>query len=161
MPKKEKTTGKLVTMDSLPIELFQTEEQTDKEIEERVPSDSDTAKLNYVDRRKHAMITDRSVVDKNWDTFMNMYEAIFEAYPDERSSSVVPLGRALVEMYVAEALKIKTEFNFKCENSEKYGGKARVYEYVWKNDWRRNKRARQFMKQEYTAGAFGTAVMYT
>lgn len=161
MPKKEKTQGQLVTMDTLPIELFQTAEQTDKDIKVREPLDSDTAKLNYVDRRKNSMIADRKVVDKNWDICMDMYEAIFEPYPDNRSSSVVPLGRALVEMYVAEALKIKTEFNFKCENSEKYGGKARVYEYVWKNDWRRNKRARQFMKQEYTAGAFGTAVMYT
>lgn len=161
MPKKEKTKGQLVTMDTLPIELFQTAEQTDKDIKEWTPSESDTAKLNYVDRRKQSMIADRKAVDRNWDIYMDMYEAIFEPYPDNRSSSVVPLGRALVEMYVAEALKIKTEFNFKCENSEKYGGKARVYEYVWKNDWRRNKRARQFMKQEYTAGAFGTAVMYT
>lgn len=161
MPNKTQTKGELVAMDSLPIGLFQTEEEVENKIPAWVPSESDTAKLNYVDNRKMAMINDRKTVDKNRDVFMDMYEAIFEAYPDERSSSVVPLGRALVEMYVAEALKIKTEFNFKCENSEKYGGKARVYEYVWKNDWRRNKRARQFMKQEYMAGAFGTAVLYT
>jgi len=55
----------------------------------------------------------RQIVDKDWDTYQQMIDAIFVEYPDDRSSSVIPLASSLIELYVAETLKLKTEFNFR------------------------------------------------
>ena len=92
----------------------------------------------------------RTIVDKDWDTWQSMIEAIFTPYPDERSSSVVPLASAIIELYIAEALKLQTMFEFKAETSD-HSTNAKALEHVWKYDFRKNNRKKAFIENEYIA----------
>lgn len=89
-----------------------------------------------------------------------MIDAVLKPYGDERSSSNVPLATALIELYVADAIKLPTEYNFRSENEDNAIA-AKTMEHVWKYDWRVNKRQKQFTKSEYTAAAMGDAVIFT
>lgn len=102
----------------------------------------------------------RTAVDKDWDTYQTMIDAIFTPYPDERSSSTVPLASSMIELYVAEAIKIQTEWKFRSETSE-HATNAKALEYVWKYDWRTKKRKQVFVDEEYICAGFGTSVKYT
>jgi hypothetical protein len=106
------------------------------------------------------MQANRTQVEQDWEKYQTMIDAIFVPYPDERSSSVVPLASALIELYVAEALKIETQFLFKSDIT-KDSGKAKALEYVWKYDWRKNNRKKVFVENEYIAAGFGTSIIYT
>lgn len=76
-------------------------------------SDDDQIKSDFMSQRFQDMQATRTIVDRNWDVYQTMIEAIREPYPDERSSSEVPLASALIELFVADALKLQTEYNFK------------------------------------------------
>ena len=95
----------------LDIELF----KLDKDFPQYQPSPDEQVRTNYVKTRIAAMQAARTVVDKDWDIYQTMIDAIWTPYPDERSSSTVPLASSIIELFVAEATKIKTEFNFKAE----------------------------------------------
>jgi len=102
----------------------------------------------------------RTGVDKYRSTYQKMIDAIFTPYPDERSSSTVPLASSIIELYVSEALKIQTEYIFKAENSE-YSANAKALEYVRKYDRRKNRRKKEFLENEYICAGYGTSVIYT
>ena len=124
------------------------------------PSDAENVKTSFVKRRLSAMQTARNVMDGQRKTYRKMLRATFLPYADKRSSSVVPLSTAIRELYMAEATKIKTEFQFRAETSE-YSTQAKAFEYVWKYDWRKNKRKKAFDENESVCAAYGNAVMYT
>lgn len=115
--------------------------------------------LDYVRNRVVSMKAWRTAVDKDWSIYQKMIEARHQPYPDERSSSTVPLASALTELYVAEAIKIRTDFRFKWEWENKI--RAQAFEHVWKYDWRVNKRQFWLDESEYTVAMFGTTVLYT
>ena len=124
------------------------------------PSKDDVTKTNFVKKRFTEMQQARTIVDKDWDTYQNMIDATFIPYPDERSSSTVPLASALIELYIAEALKLQTEYQFRWETS-KYATKAKALEHVWKYDWRKNNRKKVFIDNEYITAGFWTSIIYT
>lgn len=141
---------------SLPITKFQdTSVATNY-----VPSDDEMEKIWYIKRRFHAMQQARTIVDKNWETYQTMVNAYFLPYPDERSSSTVPLASSLIELYVAEATKVETIYQFRGETS-KYATQAKALEYVWKYDWRKKNRKRIVTEMEYIAATFWDAIIYT
>ena len=82
------------------------------------PSKDEVIKTDYVNKRFMEMQQARTEVDKDWEIYQTMIDAIFVPYPDERSSSVVPLASSMIELYVAEAQKIKTEYTSRAETSE-------------------------------------------
>ena len=131
-----------------------------KQFKDYTPSKAEATKVWFVDNRFEEMREARTVVDKYRDTYQRMINADFEQYPDERSSSTVPLASSIIELFVWEADKIRTEYNFKGETSE-YSANAKALEYVWKYDWRKNNRRKAFLYNEYITAAFGTSVMYT
>lgn len=140
----------------LDLELF-------KEKKERPtysPDADEQLKINFLKQRIAKMQQNRVVVDRERNTYQTMIDAIFVPYPDERSSSVVPLASSIIELFVAEATKINTEFLFKAETSQ-YSANAKALEYVWKYDWRKNNRKRVFVNSEYIAAGYGTDVIYT
>jgi hypothetical protein len=116
-----------------------------------VPTKDEKTKVDYVSRRFNDMKTARTVVDKNWDIYQTMIDAVFTPYPDERSSSTVPLASSIIELFVAEAIKIPTDFQFRSETSE-HATNAKALEYVWKYDWRTKKRKKVFVDEEYICG---------
>ena len=71
-----------------------------------VPSTDETIKVWYVKNRFEDMRNARTVVDRHWDTYQTMIDATFTPYPDERSSSTVPLISSMIELYVADAIKL-------------------------------------------------------
>jgi hypothetical protein len=77
-----------------------------------------------------------------------MIDAIWTPYPDERSSSTVPLASSMIELFVAEATKIKTSFNFVPETS-KYIANAKAFEHSRKYLRRKNNRDKPINKAEY------------
>lgn len=116
--------------------------------------------MTYVNNRFSAMQTARTVVDKDWDIYQTMIDAVLVPYPDGRSSSNVPLASSLIELYVSEATKMETVFTVKAETGT-HNTNARAIEHVWKNDFRRNKRKKEFTEAEYIAAGFGTSIIYT
>ena len=124
-----------------------------KEYPKYTPSKEEKVKVNYVATRFNDMKTARTVVDRNWDIYQTMIDAVFAPYPDERSSSTVPLASSIIELYVAEALKIPTDFQFRSETSE-HATNAKALEYVWKYDWRTKKRKRVMTEEEYICAGF-------
>jgi hypothetical protein len=133
---------------------------TNKEYATYSPSSEESILLAYVQKRFNAMRSARTAVDVNRPMYQSMLDAVLKPYWDERSSSNVPLASAIIELFVADAIKVPTEFNFKAE-TEEYKTQARVLEFVWKYDRRKNKRKKEFTKSEYVAAAFWTAVIYT
>lgn len=123
-------------------------------------SDEDQIKSDFMSQRFQDMQAARTIVDRNWDVYQTMIEAIREPYPDERSSSEVPLASALIELFVADALKLQTEYNFKWDTSE-HKTAAKALEYAWKYDWRKKNRKKEFVRNEYITAGFGTSVIYT
>lgn len=140
----------------LDIKLFETQQNRP----EYMPSNEDQIKVDFVKNRISVMQQNRSSVDKDRNTYQTMIDAVFVPYPDERSSSVVPLWSAMIELFVAEATKIKTDFLFKAETS-KHGANAKVFEYARKYDRRKKNRKKVFVNSEYTAAGFGTDIIYT
>jgi len=69
-------------------------EMNDKEVSYQA-TDHEKKLINYVMSRFSDMESSRTAVDKDWDLYQQMIEARYEPYPDERSSSVVPLIQAL------------------------------------------------------------------
>jgi len=59
----------------------------------------------------------------------------------------------MIELYVAEATKIQTEFLFKSEIT-KHSTEAKALEYVWKYDWRKQNRKKEIIENEYITAAF-------
>lgn len=125
-----------------------------------VPTKDEKTKIDYVSRRFKDMKNSRTIVDKDWETYQTMIDAVFTPYPDGRSSSTVPLSTAMLELYVAEALKIPTDYQFRSETSET-ATNAKALEYVWKYDWRTKKRKKVMTEEEYICGGFGTSIKYT
>jgi hypothetical protein len=116
-----------------------------------VPSKDEKTKITYVENRFNDMKNARTIVDKDWDTYQTMIDAVFTPYPDGRSSSTVPLSSAMIELYVAEAIKISTEYQFRSETSD-HATNAKALEYVWKYDWRTKKRKKVMVDEEYICG---------
>ena len=127
--------------------------KTEQKYPEYVPTNDETIKTGYVKTRFEDMKTARAIVDKNWNLYQTMIDAIFTPYPDERSSSTVPLISSMIELYVADATKLGTEFQFRSETSE-HATNAKALEYVWKYDWRTKKRKQVMVDEEYICAGF-------
>ena len=134
-------------------------EMNDKEVSYQA-TDHEKKLINYVMSRFSDMESSRTAVDKDWDLYQQMIEARYEPYPDERSSSVVPLIQALWELFVAECLKLKPSYNFRWETT-KYKQQAKALEYVWKYDWRKNNRVKVFNENDYITARFWTSVIFS
>ena len=89
-----------------------------KDIIQYQPTEDEKVRTNFVIKRISDMQQARVVVDRDRNIYQTMIDAIWTPYPDERSSSTVPLASSIIELCVAEATKIKTEFNFKAETSK-------------------------------------------
>lgn len=141
---------------TLPVKDFK--QQKERPI--RQPSNDERIKLDKVEKDFKSMINARQSIDKDWSLYNQMIEAIPRAYQDDRSTSTVPMASAIIELYVAEALKIPTEYIFKSETS-KYRQAARLQETARKYDWRKNNRKEEIIEWEYYAAWFGHAVFRT
>lgn len=116
------------------------------------PSNEEQEKVGFVQSRFDKMNSKRQVVDQRWSTYQKQYEAMFVPYPDGRSASNVPLERALIELFVAEAIKRQTKFRFK--GGYGFDFQQKVLEKVWKCDWTQNKRENQIIDNEYITAIF-------
>lgn len=129
-------------------------------VKQHLSTEEEQYKIDFVAQRFNDMEAVRNEVERNWQIYQTMVEALYTPYPDERSSSVVPLLSSLVELYVAEAVKLKTTYNFKWETGA-FKEQAQALEYVWKYVRRKNKIDRELLWNEYVAAIFGISVLYT
>lgn len=113
----------------------------------------------YISERKRLMQAKRTQLDKNWKQYQKQIEAIFVPYSDWRSSSNIPLERAIIELYVAEATKRPTTFNF--NGWIDFSFQWQVLERVWDDDWSINNRDSEILDNEYLTAWFWTSVIYT
>lgn len=123
------------------------------------PTKEEEEKVSFVRKRFEQMDTKRSIIHKNWSTYQKQYEAIFRPYPDGRSASNVPLERAIIELFVAEAIKRPTRFNVKAVTG--FEKQAKALDKVWKYDWEAEKRNNEIIDNEYITAIFGTGIIYT
>lgn len=124
------------------------------------PTKEENEFLTRVWGRFQQMQQGRATVDKDRWTYQDMLDAVFEPYGDERSSSVVPLESTILELYVAEATKMQTQFLFKWKKTDG-SADAEAIEQVWKDDWRKNNREWEITKNEYHTGTYGSSAIYT
>ena len=115
--------------------------------------------VGYILGRYESMRSARSFTDQEWRTIVTGFESMYKPYPDGRSSSIVPLERALVEMYVSEAIKRPTQFNVREDVGNEY--QSKILDRLWKQDWLENKRNNTILKNEYDTAIFGTSWLYT
>ena len=47
-----------------------------------VPTEDEKTKIDYVSRRFNDMKNARTIVDKDWETYQTMIDAVFSPYPD-------------------------------------------------------------------------------
>ena len=140
----------------LPVSLY--EDQTKRPQYNR--TNDERIKLSKVEKDFMEMINARQSIDRDRDLYQQMIEAIPRNYQDDRSTSTVPLASAFIELFVAEAIKIPTEFNFKGETS-RYKQQAKIRELVWKYDRRKNNRKEEIIDNEYTTAWFWHSVIRT
>jgi len=138
---------------------MQTRLTTIQEVKQYIPTELENSNVSYVNNRFTKMETQRSAVDKNWIIYKKMIDAEYTTYWDERSSSVVPLAVALIELYKAEAKKMETEYTIKWEWKSK--DRAKALDYAWKHDFRKNKRKQAFSENEDICAWFWTSILYT
>lgn len=141
---------------TLPVKSFEKQ----KERPTRQPSNDERIKLDAINKDFQDMINARAWIDKDWFLYNQMIEAVPKHYQDDRSTSTVPLASAVIELYVAEAIKIPTEFIFKGEN-RKHKQAAKIRETVWNYDWRKNNRKEEIIEWEYYAAWYWHAVFRT
>ena len=131
-----------------------------KVIPNYTPTNDESKKVTHVKKRFSAMHQARSWLDKDWDIYQTMIDAVIKPYGDDRSTSAFPLASAMIELYVAEATKITTEFLFKSETT-KHSTEAKALEYVWKYDRRKKNRKKEIIENEYTTAAFWHSILFT
>jgi len=138
--------------------------ETLKEIQEPVvknykSSEEDEKIIWFIKDRKNKMLQKRTVVDKYWKQFIKQFEAIFVPYTDGRASSNVPLERSIIELFVSEAIKRPTNFNF--TGAVWFDYQERILEKVWKHDWGVNNRDSEILNNEYLTAIFWTSIIFT
>jgi hypothetical protein len=123
------------------------------------PTQWENSFLGYFDKRSTAMKTARAVFDPKFNQYQRQYEAIFTPYSDGRSASNVMVERAIVELYVREAMKRKTRFKVKKTVGMETG--ARVLQGAWDTWWTRNKIDSVILNDEYWCSCFGVSYLLT
>ncbi len=143
-------------MKKVSVEAY--EEQKSRPTYNRTPEER--KKVDRIERDFQAMINARAVIDKDRPLYQRMMEAIPRDYQDDRSSSTVPLASAIIELFVAKASKIQTEFTITGENT-KYKQSALLRQKVWDYDRRTNNRREEIIDNEYTTAWFWRSVLRT
>jgi len=124
-----------------------------------IQSKEDEKLVWYIAQRKSDMEVKRTNIDKQWKQYAKQYEALFVPYTDGRSASNVPLERAIIELFVAEAIKRPTNFTFTW--AKEFQFQWQVLEKVWKDDWSINNRDSAILDNEYLTSIFWTSIIYT
>jgi len=139
-------------------ELETIKQITEPEVKPYISSKEDEEIIWFITTRKRLMAAKRSQMDKSWKQYQKQYEALFVPYSDWRSSSNVPLERAIVELFVAEAIKRPTTYNFNAWIE--YDFQSQVLERVWEDDWSINNRDNEILDNEYLTAIYGTSIIY-
>lgn len=130
------------------------------EVKNSVNSQQDNETIAYVLGRFKDMQFARNVEDKNWTLYQKQMEAIWQPYPDGRSSFAIPLTRALVERGIAEEIRIPLTRVIRAEKEE-YRAKATAYEEVRNYVGRTNNIDWELLKNAYTCWLYGTSILHT
>jgi len=134
-------------------------ELVEKDVQAYQPKENEESLVNLVKQRYSDMKDYRKSFDSAWTIYNEMIEAILKPYGDDRSKSTVPLVSALTELFVADAIKIQTNFNVKCDWGKK--NKAKLFKKVRDYDWRKNNRKKELYNNEYVTAWFWHSVIYT
>ncbi len=121
-----------------------------KQYQSYTPTAEEKKIMSMVDDRFSAMKTHRSQEDVKRPTYQKMIDAVFTPYSDERSASTVPLASSIIELFLADAIKLQTEYKFKPLNSKNQAA-ATALKYAWDFDWRHKNRKKVFIEDEYIA----------
>lgn len=123
------------------------------------PSQDEAEKVAFVMKRFNDMDSKRQLIANDWELDQQQYEAIWKPYSDWRSSSNVPLERSIIELFVAEAIKRPTKFRISGEYWYDFQGK--IFDKVWKRDWKVNDRNNTILDNEYITALFWTSILYS
>jgi len=129
-------------------------------VENHVNSREDEELITFVKWRCSDMSTARNIVDNNWKLYQQQMDAIWQPYPDGRSSFAIPMTRALVERGIAEEIRIPPTRIIRAERSE-YDSKATAYEAARDYVGRVNNFDWELLKNSYVCWTYGTSILYT
>lgn len=151
MKKKEKKI-KLKTSVKFDLEAPKIDTYTPDETEKNI--------IALVDRRRAQMTMSRRSVDKDWSDYQAQIDAIWQPYPDGRSSFALPITRALIERGMAEEVRIPYQRQIRA-SQERYQDRALAYEEVRKEVGRRGNFDWQLNKNAFTCWGIGTSIIYS
>ncbi len=134
-------------------------EQPKTDVVQKQASDDDMNRISFVKDRFSNMSTGRRPLDRNWDIYERQIEAPFASYSDGRSASNVPLERAIRDLYIAQAIKRKTIFDF--QTTKGFEAQVKAFELLWDYDWSRFERSKAMLENEYICSTFGYSVYFT
>ena len=132
----------------------------DPTVEHNNISKEDQSIIDFVNGRCKEMVIGRRTSDREWPNYQKQLEAIWQPYPDGRSSFAIPMTRALVERGIAEEIKVPITRIIQAERWE-FEDKAIAYELVRKFCGRVNGYDWEILKNAYTCWLYGTSILHT
>lgn len=124
------------------------------------PTGQEKTVSDLVSRRKADMQMFRTTVDKDWSDYQKQIEAIWQPYPDGRSSFSIPVTRALIELGISEEIRVPYTRQIRAEKEE-YQDRATAYEEVRNLVGRIGHFDWNLLRNAYTCWGIGTSIIYT
>ena len=132
----------------------------DPEVPNHINSKEDQEIITFVKGRCSTMSSARNIVDNNWPLYQQQMDAIWQPYPDGRSSFAIPMTRALVERGIAEEIRIPVTRTIRAERDE-YSSNATAYETAREYVGRVNNYSWEMLKNAYVCWTYWTSILYT
>lgn len=123
------------------------------------PSERESALLKHVLQRLQDMRSNRSKIDVDWQLWIKIMESKFYPYADGRARVNVPVCRALVELFVAEATARGIQKEILPVGLSDVD-KAEIMKEVWDFEWNKNNRDQQMNDAEYKCAVIGTCAYF-
>lgn len=124
------------------------------------PDQREQELLKHVLDRFAAMKSARSRIDVDWQLWTKIVESKFYPYADGRARVNVPVARALIELFVAEATARGIQKEILPVGLSDVD-KAEIMSEVWDYDWNKNNRDQEMNDAEYKCAAIGTCAYFS
>ena len=122
------------------------------------PDKEDAERIQYVHKRRMDMTIKRRRIDRNWQLYVKQFESMYRAYKDGSHASNIQIERAPIETFIAKTIKVPPVFNFDSMDGKET--ETRIWKALWEHQMKQSNISDMFIENDYTAGIFGTSVIY-
>lgn len=123
-------------------------------------SDDEGKLLASILLRYSRMKSKRTGKDRFWQGYYDQYISRYIPYTDGRTRVLYPLERSIVELFVAETIGLKSDYEL-LPVGESDVNKCEVVKEVWEQNRRKEGIDEEEKRNEYTCSIFGTSAYLT